>query len=182
MYQRIEPVIKWTGSKHRVAPILADLLPSAPRYFEPFVGSGAMLPFRPSKTAVAGDIIPELVQLWQLIRDEPAQVIKAYQQRWQRLQNEGHTIYYDIRRDFNSSRNPFDFLFLTRTCVNGLIRFNKNGDFNNSFHLTRPGIAPHRLDKLIQQWSVAIQQIDFVVSDYRQTLKEVKAGDARHAR
>src|ERR1043165_197304 len=139
-----EPVIKWSGSKRSVAAQLRHLLPRAYRYFEPFVGGGAMLPFRPSKDAVAGDVIDELISLWICVRDKPDKTAAEYEKRWQRLQNCGHTAYYAIRDDFNRTRNPHDFLFLTRTCVNGLIRFNGDGDFNNSLHHTRPGIAPQR--------------------------------------
>lgn len=152
-------------------------MPDTDRYFEPFVGSGAMLPFKPSSVGIAGDVIPELIQLWIGIRDKPELVAKEYELRWKRLKNEGHTAYYEIRNSFNTTRNPHDFLFLSRTCVNGLIRFNKNGDFNNSLHHTRPGIAPERLSKIISQWSYYIQNITFLATDYRQTLETAKMGD-----
>ncbi len=176
-FQSLDPVIKWSGSKRKIAPLLACLLPEAKCYFEPFVGSGAMLPFRPSEPGVAGDVIPELVQLWIAIRDEPERTIQEYNRRWQKLQSEGYTAYYQIRDSFNVTRNPHDFLFLSRTCVNGLIRFNKNGDFNNSLHHTRPGIAPERLATLIHQWSHYTQNITFVTGDYRQTLENAQTGD-----
>lgn len=173
----LNPVIKWSGSKRKIAPILSYLLPAANRYFEPFVGSGAMLPFRPSKVGVAGDVISELIHLWEVIREEPDLTAREYKIRWQRLQDEGHTAYYEIRDSFNETRNPHDFLFLSRTCVNGLIRFNKDGNFNNSLHHTRPGISPNRLSKLIRQWSYYIQNVTFVIGDYRQTLQTAQAGD-----
>ena len=56
-----EPVIKWSGSKRSVAASLRHLFPRATRYFEPFVGGGAMLPFRPCHDAMAGDVIKELI-------------------------------------------------------------------------------------------------------------------------
>lgn len=175
--QSLEPVIKWSGSKRKIAPLLASLLPEAKQYFEPFVGSGAMLPFRPGNKGIAGDVIPELIQLWMVIRDKPEITAQEYTLRWKRLQNEGHTVYYKIRDTFNATRNPHDFLFLSRTCVNGLIRFNKNGEFNNSLHHTRPGIAPERLSKLISQWSYYIQDITFWVADYHHTLEVAQMGD-----
>jgi DNA adenine methylase len=173
----LEPVIKWTGSKRRIAPLLANLLPDAERYYEPFVGGGAMLPFRTSQAAIAGDIIVELIELWKAIRDEPAMTADEYEVRWNRLQHEGHTAYYAIRDSFNGTRDPHDLLFLTRTCVNGLVRFNSNREFNNSLHHTRPGIAPTRLRRIIYQWSDAIQDVQFVAADYRETLSTVGAND-----
>ncbi|HEY88739.1 MAG TPA: Dam family site-specific DNA-(adenine-N6)-methyltransferase [Thermoflexia bacterium] len=173
----LQPVIKWSGSKRKIAPQIARLFPAARNYFEPFVGGGAMLPFKPCQKAIAGDIIPELIELWKTIQHKPDLTAKAYKSRWLRLQNEGHTAYYDIRSSFNTTRNPHDLLFLSRTCVNGLIRFNQAGNFNNSLHHTRPGIAPTRLRKIIQQWSLAIQNIEFVTADYRDTLQLVTGGD-----
>ena len=177
MSKPVDPVIKWSGSKRKIAPVLSRLLPEATCYFEPFVGSGAMLPFRPCPKGVAGDIIPELIALWVKIRDVPDEVIEEYECRWKRLQTEGHTAYYEIRNDFNTTRNAHDFLFLTRTCVNGLIRFNHNGDFNNSLHHSRPGIAPGRLRKLVFQWSYAIQDVTFLAADYRNTLETAGKND-----
>ena len=173
----IEPVIKWSGSKRTMAPFLTRLFPDSQRYFEPFVGGGAMLPFRTSQTAVAGDIIPELIELWLAIRDAPERVASEYEIRWNRLHAEGHTAYYAIRDSFNSTRNPHDLLFLTRTCVNGLVRFNSNREFNNSLHHTRPGIAPFRLRDVILEWSRAIKDVEFIAADYRHTLASVRTGD-----
>lgn len=172
-----EPVIKWSGSKRSVAASLRHLFPRATRYFEPFVGGGALLPFRPCTDAVAGDVIKELIDLWILIRDEPDVTALEYAKRWRMLQDEGHKAYYAIREAFNRTRNPHDFLFLTRTCVNGLIRFNGDGHFNNSLHHTRPGIAPDRLREVIGKWSAVIQGVSFIASDYRETLESVKTGD-----
>ncbi len=136
-----------------------------------------MLPFRPCRNAVAGDVIEELIDLWVCIRDEPEKTAAEYTKRWQKLQGQGHTAYYAVRESFNRTRNPHDFLFLTRTCVNGLIRFNGDGDFNNSLHHTRPGIAPQRLREIICKWSVALQDVSFAKTDYRETLSTVVEGD-----
>jgi DNA adenine methylase len=141
------------------------------------VGGGAMLQFRPNCSAIAGDVIAELIELWKAIRDNPEDTASQYEIRWQRLQKEGYETFYDIRNSFNVTRNPYDLLFLTRTCVNGLIRFNNSGEFNNSLHHTRPGISPNRLRPLICHWSQTIQKVDFVVADYRETLSNAKQGD-----
>jgi DNA adenine methylase len=172
-----QPVIKWPGGKWRVAHVVGAMFRDAPRYFEPFVGGGALLPFRRSQEALAGDIITELVELWKAIRHTPDATADEYETRWDLLQSTGHPAYYAIRESFNTTRNPHDLLFLSRTCVNGLVRFNSNGEFNNSLHHTRPGISPSRLRRIIHQWSQAIQGVEFVAGDYRETLASAGAGD-----
>ena len=54
---------------------------------------------------------------------------------------------------FNEERSPADFLFLLRTCANGMPRYNGKGAFNTSFHITRDGIRPETLRTIILDWS-----------------------------
>ena len=174
----LQPAIRWTGSKRRIASQLAEYFPKDTTcFYDPFVGGGSILPLRNSKAGVAGDIIDELISLWRLIKTRPLEVADQYEYYWSRMQAEGHDVYYEVRSYFNKSREPMAFLFLTRTCVNGMIRFNRDGNFNSSLHLTRPGIAPDRLRKILIQWSEQIQDVEFEHGDYRQTLASVKAGD-----
>lgn len=170
-------IIKWSGSKRLVATQLAAQFPVFERYFEPFVGGGSMLPYSNGKEGYASDIIPELIDLWNQLKANPLLVANEYKTRWDRLQLQGPNAYYEIRDSFNRTRNCHDFLFLTRTCVNGLIRFNSNGDFNNSFHLSRPGISPQRLSTQLNIWSDAIKNITFRSCDYRDILSDVGSGD-----
>jgi DNA adenine methylase len=173
----LPPVIKWPGSKRAVALALSRLFPKAERYFEPCVGGGALLPFRPSKSSYASDTVSELIALWLTIRDKPQDLADGYRDRWAKRQKEGHTVYYFVRDRFNRTRDPIDFFFLSRTCVNGLIRFNKRGAFNNSLHHTRPGMAPDKLEEIIFRWSRAVQGVSFASHDYRSALSDVRRGD-----
>lgn len=170
-------VIKWFGSKRTVAKQLAEQFLAADTYFEPFVGGGAMMPYAKAAKGYASDIIPELIDLWNNIKKNPTIVAQEYELRWSDLQQNGSDVYYKVRDNFNKTRNCFDFLFLTRTCVNGMIRYNEKGDFNNSFHLSRPGINPDTLREIIFQWSLILQKIEFLNVDYRECLSHVKAGD-----
>lgn len=170
-------VIKWSGSKRPVAKQLAKYFTFGETYYEPFVGGGAMMPFAQCRRGVASDIIPELIDLWREIKSHPQLVADEYEQRWAELQHNGPDVYYNVRDNFNKTKNCYDFLFLTRTCVNGLIRYNSNGDFNNSFHLSRPGIHPSKLREIIAKWSRCLAHFDFYNIDYRDALASVKAND-----
>lgn len=173
----LQPVIKWSGSKRTVATQLATFFLPAKTYYEPFVGGGSMMPFAKAEKGMASDIIPELIALWNEIKTHPQVVASEYETRWHRLQDEGYQVFYEIRDTFNKTKNPLDFLFLTRTCLNGMIRYNNAGEFNNSLHLTRPGIDPKRLASIIMQWNQYIKKFDFLNIDYRECLDNVKKGD-----
>ncbi len=177
MRPQFEPVIKWSGSKRAIAVALGRLFLSAEHFYDPFVGGGALLPVRKTRRATAGDTIPELIALWKLIQEAPERVASGYAARWERRQREGYTAFYAIRDSFNAGRDPLDLLFLSRTCVNGLIRFNSAGQFNNSLHHTRPGIAPRRLSEIILLWHRIVQGVRFRTADYRETLEPVKRDD-----
>ena len=126
---------------------------------------------------VCGDICNPLIELWILIQKDPNKLIISYKKNWMRLQKEGFKVYYEIRDRFNKNQNPDDLFFLSRTCVNGLIRFNKEGKFNNSLHHTRKGIHPERAEKIILDWSKAIQSVIFIKADYRETTKKATSKD-----
>jgi len=130
-----------------------------------------------SPKSVCGDICEPLISLWERVKNTPKELADSYRTRWERLQNEGYLAYYAIRDDFNTTHAPEDLLFLSRTCVNGLIRFNSNGEFNNSLHHTRKGIEPDRLEKIIIDWSQKIQGTDFYAQDYRRTTEAAVSGD-----
>jgi DNA adenine methylase len=171
------PAIKWAGSKRSQSAAIAACVPPHGRYVEPFVGGGAVLYQLSPEDGLAGDICEPLIQLWERVKCEPAELGHAYREHWERLQKEGQTYYYEVRERFNRRRDPSDFLFLSRTCVNGLIRFNRRGEFNNSFHLSRPGIHPSRLESVIKDWSMRVRHTEFVCQDYRVTLGSCAAGD-----
>lgn len=175
---KIKPIIKYSGSKRHVAHFLNGLFPKEySRYFEPFVGGGSMLPHIKCKEIYASDIMPFLVELWNQIKNNPHFVKFQYRELWNQLQSD-NDFYYTVRDRFNKDKNPFDFLFLTRTCYNGLIRFNKNNEFNSSFHLNRRGINPDKFDKIVDEWSGKhLINVNFSCRDYYTILSGVKQGD-----
>ena len=177
MRRALEPAIKWSGSKHLVAAELAAYFPRCNRFIDPFVGGGALLPVRPTRQAIASDALPELIELWRAIQRDPSGVSSRYEERWRYRMVHGASAYYEIRSRFNVSRSPDDLLFLSRTCVNGLVRFNTKGEFNNSLHYTRPGIHPDKLQAILLDWSHELAGVEFMAQDYLMTLRSCGEGD-----
>jgi len=136
-----------------------------------------MLPGRSPVAAVAGDYLEPLIELWRAIQSRPSEIADHYETIWKLRQDHGHTVYYEVRDRFNATKSPEDLMVLSRMCVNGLIRFNKKGDFNNSLHHTRPGIAPRRLREILQTWSRHLSGVRFQATDYEITLAQASEGD-----
>lgn len=175
---RKQSFIKWSGSKKSQADQITGYLPkSIDTYYEPFLGGGSILGALNPKKAVCGDICASLVKLWQETQQNPKLTASEYTKRWSELNKVGYTHFLKIREQFNKSKSPHDLLFLTRTCVNGLIRFNKKGEFNNSFHHSRKGMNPATLEKIILDWSNIIRGYKFYCKDYRELTKNAKKGD-----
>jgi len=190
--KRVVPsLIKWTGSKRSQASAILKLLPSYRRYFEPFVGSGAILYFAATPGSVASDIYRPLIELWRLIQTDSRKVVENYRTQWMALNSELDAIdihnlstheklpayFYQVRERFNETHDPLDLNFIMRTCVNGIVRFNDKGAFNNSFHLSRRGMMPSRFEQIVSSWQSSIQGVDFVCQDYEITLERATKGD-----
>lgn len=169
-------------------------MPKHKRYFEPFLGGGSVLFLAKEKSEenpIGSDIYSPLIELWLLIKNDPNLLIQTYAHQWNLLNHELDDIYankvenlkslpktfYDIRDNFNKNHNPLDLNFILRTCVNGIVRFNSVGDFNNSFHLTRRGMLPKTFEKNVMVWNKKIQNVDFLNQDYEETLNLVSKGD-----
>lgn len=72
-------------------------------------------------------------------------------------------------------KDALAFFFLTRTCINGKIRFNKQGNFNSPVHHKRNGINPKTIKKIILDWSDKIKNTSFIRCDYKNILEYVKS-------
>lgn len=134
---RPSPFIKWVGGKARLMAQLEPLLPPGVdrmRHVEPFVGGGAMFFARQPQRAVLSDINPDLVHVYRCIRDDVQGVIDALTPL-AAAGNEPET-YYAVRDRYNrgEGRNqPLRaalFIYLNKTCFNGLHRVNRRGHFN----------------------------------------------------
>lgn len=173
----VPSLIKWTGSKRSQAARILAFVPEHGRYFEPFLGGGALLYFLGNRGSVCGDIYRPLIELWMLARDEPDRLIADYESQWEELQANLPDYYYIVRRRFNERHWPEDLNFLMRTCVNGIVRFNRSGKFNNSFHLSRKGMLPSRYEGIVRNWHTRLQGVEFRIADFEETLSDAKSGD-----
>lgn len=161
-------LIKWTGSKRSQSAAIAAQFPEAERYIELFLGGGSILYHASQKYSrcIGNDVYRPLIDIWNSVKVNPEDVVETYSDNWSKLQNEFPDYYYLIRDSFNKTKNCNDLLFLSRTCTNGIIRFNQKGYFNNSLHVTRKGMKPDGFKKIVESWSNRIQHTEFTSHDF----------------
>lgn len=183
--------IRWTGAKNTQAKEILKYIPkNIDTYYEPFCGGCSIMLNLISdnnydiKNIICSDINSDLIKMWKVIKSYPDEVIKVYSLMHDNISSldnvkDKKTYYNSFRYIFNQDRNPYLFFFLNRTCVNGLVRYNKNGDFNASFHLTRNGASPKVLDKVIHHYSDLLNahNVEFKCGSYENIIKETHNND-----
>ena len=150
IYTSAKPFVKWVGGKTQLLKDIKHALPANLAqtkdiiYVEPFVGGGAVLfwilqQFPNIKRAVINDINPHLITTYKIVKEQPGKLIerlKVFQNEYIPLGEEDRKAYYLAKRDiYNKSSLPEVeiaalFIFLNRTCFNGLYRVNSKGKFN----------------------------------------------------
>lgn len=172
-----QPVIKWSGSKRLLAEAIIEFFPqNIKTYYEPFLGGGSILLQLNPEKAVCVDINNSLIDFWNKLKTNPDFLISHYEQEWKLLQID-YKEFFKVRDRYNLNPNGEDLLFLSRTCVNGLIRYNKNGEFNNSLHYSRKGVNPETLSKVLHAASKQIKNYTFLSGEYSQIINEVTEDD-----
>ncbi len=140
------PFVKWAGGKRKLAPLLIetfpeDFDPEKHRYFEPFIGGGALM-FAlgnpegkiviPGKNLYINDLNPELTNTYEVIRDSVSALVKELEKLSTKINEK---TFYEIRQTVPRGKvaRAARFIYLNKTCFNGLWRVNSKGEFNVPF-------------------------------------------------
>ena len=147
MFKNCKPFLKWVGGKTQLLNVIREKYPQEiEEYCEPFVGGGAVLfdilnNYNPKKVLI-NDLNQELINTYIQVRDNVNSIINSLLEiqisYWNMNKEEQKSFYYKKRNEFNeyiekkkySVEMAVLFLFLNRTCFNGLYRVNKDGKFN----------------------------------------------------
>ena len=130
---RARPFVKWAGGKRAVVPDIAQRLPeSIGTYWEPFVGGGAVFFALDSRigSAQLSDVNSELALTYQIVRNQPEPLIGLLEDH---AANHSRPYYLRVRKRSGTPTAvevAARFIYLNKTCFNGLYRVNKAGQFN----------------------------------------------------
>lgn len=171
-------LLKWIGNKQRFAHEIIAYFPSTYSvYYEPFLGSGAVLGTLNPHRAVASDSMKPLMDIWQTLHSSPETLVAWYQERWQLYHQHHRQAGYElIKANFNAAPNGADLLFLARACYGGVVRFRKDGYMSTPCGIHMP-ISSEAFAKRAAVWHKRTQGAEFRHADFEKVMSEAQAGD-----
>ncbi|NJL58785.1 MAG: Dam family site-specific DNA-(adenine-N6)-methyltransferase [Desulfobacteraceae bacterium] len=181
------PPIKCQGIKTKLVPIIRQIVQydKNGKWIEPFMGSGVVGFNIKPENAVFADTNPHLIHFYNAISNgeiDSFGIRNFLENEGRNLSKYGKDYYYEVRDRFNKNNSPSDFLFLNRSCFNGVIRFNRKGGFNVPFGHKTERFSKAYVTKIINQ----IKQItslsremnwSFICQDFHQTLSNLSEND-----
>lgn len=172
-------LLKWIGNKQRFAHEIVSYFPrDVRRYFEPFLGSGAVLGTLCPPNAVASDVFPPLIEIWQTLRDDPDQLKAWYTSRYDSLLNADKVTEYErIKAAYNRQPNGADLLFLCRACYGGVVRFRKADGYMSTPCGAHQPIAPAAFARRVDVWGRRVAGTQFLQLDCEEALAMSGGGD-----
>lgn len=173
------PIVKWVGDKRQ---LMFELLKNMPanynRYFEPFIGGGALFFELQPENAYISDMNEELINLYSVVRDdvdgliedlEKHEVSKEY---FLNIRNIDRT---EMFSKLSNIERASRFIYLNRTCFNGLYRVNSQGQFNVPFgNYSNPRIID---ENNLKNCSELLKNTEIKVADFSEILTKVQKGD-----
>ncbi len=174
------PPIKIQGIKTKLVPLIKQSVVLEPDsvWIEPFMGSGVVgFNIEPHR-AIFADTNPHIIEFYNQIKcgKITSCEVRAFLEHEGKLLEKGDDeYYYTVRMRFNNEHNPLDFLFLNRSCFNGMIRFNKNYDFNVPYGHKPQRFAKAYVSKIVNQVAhveklLHMHSWDFVCQSFEDTI------------
>lgn len=169
---KLKPFLRWAGGKQWLTDKLLSLVPSdIGVYHEPFLGGASFFFALKPENAILSDANRQLIETYQAVRNNPKAVIK-HLRKWQ---NERET-YYRIRASkfTKKAERAAQFIYLNKTCWNGLYRVNKKGEFNVPF--SNNGREIFQYNHLIDIAS-SLRKAKLIWGDFEESVSTANQGD-----
>lgn len=174
---KVKPLIKYIGNKHRSAGFILSSFPQDyGTYYEPFAGSLAILGHLRPKHSVVSDVIEPLIDMWKLVKTKPRELADSYRENWEVYVKDRRGAYEAIKARFNQSPNPHDFLFVSRTCYGGVMRFRRDGYLSTPIG-PHDAISPQEFSNRLDVWHQVVKNTEFVHGDFSKIVSQAKSTD-----
>ena len=184
----VPALLKWIGNKQRFAKTIVSYMPNTFNYYyEPFLGSGAVLAellsqdkenlFPHFEHAYGSDILPFLIDIFKTVKSNPDKIVDYYAKEISEYYINPAESYEVIRKRFNQNHNALDFCLLSRTCYSGIIRFRKADGYMSTPRGPHKPISPSEFTKRVMLWSELIQKADFDTVSFEVAMSRAQNGD-----
>lgn len=172
-------LLKWIGNKQRFARQIVSYFPSSfGRYYEPFLGSGAVLATLAPSNAVGSDSFKPLVEIWQTLKDSPESLTNWYKERWDRMMSGDKVVVYkEIRTSYNTNPNGADLLFLSRACYGGVVRFRQSDGYMSTPCGIHTPISPESFNRRVTEWGQRVLGTTFEQMEYKESMEMAEYRD-----
>lgn len=172
-------LLKWIGNKQRIAPAIVSHFPSDfGMYWEPFLGSGAVLATLAPQKAIGSDSFEPLMEIWQELKQSPETLKTWYSDRWQLMSKEKKVeVYERIKASYNANPNGADLLFLCRSCYGGVVRFRQADGYMSTPCGVHTPISPQSFSRRVDEWSRRMRATDFLHLEYERAMDMARPGD-----
>jgi DNA adenine methylase len=173
----------YQGSKRKLASFILPCIPDDTfRLIEPFAGSAAVTVaaayLKKARKYWINDAHEPVASLWKDILENPEALLGGYRKLWERQLGNEREFYNRVRDTFNVEHSAVSFLYLLARCVKAAIRYNRDGEFNNSPDNRRKGMHPQKMSENILFISELLHRTTRVTSeDYRRVLRQVTVKD-----
>ena len=175
--------IPYQGSKRNLAPAILGYFPRhIATLIEPFAGSAAITLAAAARGLaeryVIADLNQPLVELWRAIIESPEKLARQYETLWRAQHDDRRQFYDKVRAEFNRSGKPDRFLYLLARCVKASVRYNADGEFNQSPDNRRMGALPETMRLQILGASRLLRgKTECVVGDYKEIVARAMRDD-----
>ncbi|MGI9859756.1 DNA adenine methylase [Moorella naiadis] len=178
----VAPVLKWAGGKRQIVYWILKYVPQTfTTYYEPFLGGGAVLFALQPEKAVVNDINSELINVYEVIRDNVEELIIDLRK------HRNEEAYFYATRNLDRDKERYNrltpiqrasrMIYLNKTCYNGLFRVNRAGEFNAPFgKYKHPNIVNEYTLRAVSEYFNRAQ-ITFTCRDFEEVLKGAQEGD-----
>lgn len=172
-------LLKWIGNKQRFSHEIASYFPAQfGDYYEPFLGSGAVLGTLAPRSAFASDAFYPLIEIWQALKDRPEELKHWYAERWERMGGRSkEDVYEEVKSSYNSHPNGADLVFLCRSCYGGVVRFRKADGYMSTPCGVHHPISPASFSRRVDEWRQRCQGSQFIHSHFIEIMDRAKRGD-----
>ncbi len=181
------PPIKIQGIKTKLVPLIKEsvVMSNNSVWVEPFMGSGVVGFNIEPHHAIFADTNPHIIEFYNQIKsgEITSHIVRSFlESEGKKLEAGDDEYYYTVRMRFNKEHNPLDFLFLNRSCFNGMVRFNRDNEFNVPYGHKPQRFAKAYITKIVNQVAHVEELLrrnswEFICQPFQETIRTASEND-----